>query len=539
MAWKRGVENNLPGVIRKGHIKEFLQPTSKYSSLHSKLKILQYSEDNDLFSSSLHSLYKNYPYALVCTIDNGLSPLFEDYIRQDKTILLHAHEHPKTIITALIHPDVPKGCIILKDYMLVNNKVCIAEIEDWSLFLGNTFKYDNREGVLGNTKLQFHSLNTLHRVIVSIKVKEDSQIDANYEISEKSTAEEFAKLFFHCVLTVDDIFVMKIAKVQYILRVIEVFSDCELENEENDITLPDNYRGFVDASTEIFIIVDEKVGHNIVLHNKRYIPLEQAIQNVVYILTSDDEVFPVKRRLLRPCLSLTSIVQAGKGKYAINVKNTNSHILENRSIDLEYREKELIPLNVDACTFDRVLLFLEHYARNEEFHFDPLIVTDLREAALVLQIQPLQDICDQILGSFQERVRRIPIRLEEIISRNNSTSIIDGKRKETIIILDGMVLDISRFLHEHPGGSNIIPEQALGVDASIFFEIYHVSRQSFLYLKEFYIGELAKEDLKILPFPTNCPCGTHASTAFLEQLRRYTTWRLCDADLQEKCIKSF
>lgn len=75
----------------------------------------------------------------------------------------------------------------------------------------------------------------------------------------------------------------------------------------------------------------------------------------------------------------------------------------------------------------------------------------------------------------------------------------------------GMVLDVTRWLPEHPGGSTIIPEQALNIECSRFFEVgwcmyvkcmlrcllvglqpinvcswlqvYHVSRESFLYLK--------------------------------------------------------
>ena len=57
------------------------------------------------------------------------------------------------------------------------------------------------------------------------------------------------------------------------------------------------------------------------------------------------------------------------------------------------------------------------------------------------------------------------------------------KRGDTWLLLDGMVLDITRWLPEHPGGSEIIPKQSLNVDATVFFEIYHASRQSFLYLK--------------------------------------------------------
>jgi cytochrome b involved in lipid metabolism len=94
--------------------------------------------------------------------------------------------------------------------------------------------------------------------------------------------------------------------------------------------------------------------------------------------------------------------------------------------------------------------------------------------------------------------------------------------------MNGMVLDITRWLDEHPGGSTIIPEQALGVDCTVFFEIYHASRQSYLYLKEFYIGELALEDRKKVPLPKGYKGAENgeASEAFMEQLRKVTTWRL-------------
>jgi cytochrome b involved in lipid metabolism len=53
-----------------------------------------------------------------------------------------------------------------------------------------------------------------------------------------------------------------------------------------------------------------------------------------------------------------------------------------------------------------------------------------------------------------------------------------------------MVLDVTRWLPEHPGGARIIPAQSLNLDCARFFEVYHSSRESFLYLREFYIGEL-------------------------------------------------
>ena len=104
-----------------------------------------------------------------------------------------------------------------------------------------------------------------------------------------------------------------------------------------------------------------------------------------------------------------------------------------------------------------------------------------------------------------------------------------GKRGETILILDGMVLDITRWLPEHPGGSAIIPEEGLNIDCAVFFELYHASRQSFLYLKEFYIGELSEQDREKLD--SLSLSDKRPSQPFLEQLGRVTTWRLTKDDL--------
>jgi cytochrome b involved in lipid metabolism len=85
-----------------------------------------------------------------------------------------------------------------------------------------------------------------------------------------------------------------------------------------------------------------------------------------------------------------------------------------------------------------------------------------------------------------------------------------------------MVLDISRWIDEHPGGPSIIPSQALNIDCTCFFEMYHVSRQSFLYLKSFYIGELNPADLVQLKGNESV-----ASVGFLHSLRSYTDqWRV-------------
>lgn len=44
------------------------------------------------------------------------------------------------------------------------------------------------------------------------------------------------------------------------------------------------------------------------------------------------------------------------------------------------------------------------------------------------------------------------------------------------LLLDGMVLDVGRWLPEHPGGAAIIPAQSLNCDCSRFFEVRQLRR---------------------------------------------------------------
>ena len=41
--------------------------------------------------------------------------------------------------------------------------------------------------------------------------------------------------------------------------------------------------------------------------------------------------------------------------------------------------------------------------------------------------------------------------------------------------------------------------KALNIDCSTFFELYHVSRESFMYIKQFYVGEVTEEDIEKVP----------------------------------------
>lgn len=535
-AWKRGTQNNQAGAIRKGQVKEYLAPSNKDISVSGKFKII--SPDDALKPDKVKCLFHNSTTALICTNEHGFPSSLIPFLSPNGSIYLHSHEHPRCILTAYQHEDVPPGAIILSDFQRVNSKVCIGEIEDWTVYQVEKIKYDNREGAIGNTELRIKNVITplVSKLIVDLRprvTKNESTTIVNATIASNM----IAKIFFGSIATIEEIFVIEIDRDEFVGRIISLSCEDDDIEEEDDFVLPDHYRGVVDASTEVFI-TSECPSDVLLIEGIVKIPEALPLKNVVYIITSDYEVFPVKRRLLRPCITLTSVVQEGKGIYrdsaassGIYMSNESKHLLADR-IDSDYINEDLVPVNVESCTFDRVLLYLEHEARNEEFKFDPLIVVELREAAITLGVSGLLEACDRVLGSFQERVRRVPIRLQEVIARNNAGNAVTngGSRKETLLLMNGMVLDITRWLDEHPGGSSIIPEQALNIDSTVFFEIYHASRQSFLYLKEFYIGELAEED--IAPLPDKCPAGTTASDAFLEQLRRLTPWRLKKEELK-------
>lgn len=56
---------------------------------------------------------------------------------------------------------------------------------------------------------------------------------------------------------------------------------------------------------------------------------------------------------------------------------------------------------------------------------------------------------------------------------------------------------------------------------SRMFELYHASRESFVFLRQFYFGEIAPEDRDLVPAPDEPP-----SSEFLQQLHDFTPWRL-------------
>ncbi|EOD26330.1 hypothetical protein EMIHUDRAFT_111411 [Emiliania huxleyi CCMP1516] len=262
------------------------------------------------------------------------------------------------------------------------------------------------------------------------------------------------------------------------------------------------FRGLVGSRTRVYVgrstvfassASQRAVCEGLALVNVEAAPAEPP-RNAVLVETSDGEVFPVHRRLLKPCITLTRAVrdESGSGEAVVDV---------------------------DCSTFDRVLLFLEAANRGRPYEFDMQTLPQLAAAAAALGCRALREACARKLGAFEEHVVRH-----------------NDERGGCWVTMDGMVFDLEAWLPEHPGGATIIPQQALNADSTVFFELYHASRESFTYLKEFYIGELAPEDLAAVPRASE----DTASSDFMQQLREFATpFRLRHPRPEDAVHKSF
>ena len=172
---------------------------------------------------------------------------------------------------------------------------------------------------------------------------------------------------------------------------------------------------------------------------------------------------------------------------------------------------------IDCERFDKVLLWLERESLGLALpEYDVHTAEALVGAADALGLASLADACRASLGAHESRITTHA--WKDVVAHNRG----GGVR----VVVDGMVLDVKRWLPEHPGGDRIIPSQSVNVDATRHFELYHSSKESFLYLRAFYVGEVVAEDVaRIPPSKTNRATGVvdpPASRAFLEQLREYT-----------------
>lgn len=245
------------------------------------------------------------------------------------------------------------------------------------------------------------------------------------EIDTLTVIKQYTALLHDCIISLEDVYTTQFQSVQIVGRVADLLpvikstDDDYDEHEEagnavEDYEVAETYRGIVGIETEFYLIL-ENSEVNWTLLNSPVIPPLLPHKDLINVYTKDNEHFPVLRRLLRPCISLTSTVQKGKGIYDdtkhSQIKNLNNRITSDNTFNI-HQDTEVLPsvqsdnnteisngnivdvkngnknenvvpliiisyesesengvsndrndnvtVEVDACTFDKVLLYLEH-----------------------------------------------------------------------------------------------------------------------------------------------------------------------------------
>lgn len=414
--------------------------------------------------------------------------------------LIHFHDIPIFALRAIpytgIMDDDSVDCLYLSDVHCHNNKICVDATYD----VVCCSRIANENGA-------YDDYPCLSRIGVEMFLRYDANCKGKMTFHADDVARVLSSHTIFSILTVNECVVVTLDNIEIVCRVYQLCID---STDETSLLLDEPYCGRVTANTEFFIRTSNVDA--IFVDGSKDITDEELQKDVIHITTSDGEWFPVKRDVLFPCIKMTKYVQAGRGRY----KDVEILSIQERSSDAPL-DGIHCKVPIDCCTFDRCLLFImsQLFPSKYKFNLDLSETNALTEAAEILGLEALKDLCTAQQSSFVSRVRTDHyIRLNEVLRRN--------EQNEILIIIDGMVLDITKWLHDHPGGATIIPTQAINIDCTPFFEMYHVSKQSFLYLKQFYIGELAPVDVLALKSK-----DIKASEGFLQTLRSFTEqWRV-------------
>jgi hypothetical protein len=264
-------------------------------------------------------------------------------------------------------------------------------------------------------------------------------------VNAQEVSKQLLNQTLYSILTVNECIILKQNDVEIVGRIARV---C-LENSSQEILVDTNtaasagmedpFRGRVGIHTEFYVSASTQgPSSEVTVVNPKVLTERPLPQDVVHITTSDGEWFPIRRVLLAPCIKLTHCVQAGRGKY----KSIPTLSSEEKSPDAPTEDdgRPHVKINVDCCTFDRVLLFILSilYPEEHSFALDLSELNTLIDAAKELGLQSLEDVCLSQTSSFHSRVRKDRfIRFEEIKRRNGGG--------ELLIVLDGMVSSVSLF----------------------------------------------------------------------------------------------
>jgi len=496
MAWARGIHNEKSAHLRYGVINQAPQ-TAKARTV-TAIPAWDQSERHSLNLQVLNAEGSDCPVSPFAYIAEDAFPAWP----ADRPLLIFEGVFPKALLTAKRHPAVPSGYIFLSDVQRFNLKVVAQSNYDWAV-------HEEPVRPLCDLSAEISPRNNPLEEEAAERITLDCRI----------VSQVLSKLLWQQCAVLHQRFSFEMEGREFVATITalsQAATDDATQSgaEELWCDAKSTRTGQVDADTVLYLAPDLHLyGEAMELQHTITREMAPPPQDIVWLWSNDEEpeYFPVKKRMLQPCISLTQYVLS-KDAESVAGQIPQVHV------------------QVGCLTLDRVLLYLEQLLTNNghNFVFDLEYLKELQEASSVLGCMPLEHLCAERGGEFNSRLRTEGIDFLEVCSRN--------AEGETLILIDGMVFDVTRWLPEHPGGSAIIPEQALNMDATIFFEMYHLSRRSFVYLEQFYIGDLKLADISKVPVREG---EKEPSSGFLEQLRDFTQWRVKPTEEGIKTFKSF
>jgi len=415
---------------------------------------------------------------------------FKEMTQNDAAALyVFARTSPKCVLKVMSEESLSERTIAMDAAQRLNFEVVPSEGVD------ETFQWSSF------TSQEFEALPSLSDVVFDVKVMDEAGAKEKVIVDRENLRKEVCKGLWKLVVTLHERIFVNMndtsgCERKLMIRVSEVQAEAVHTDESTDLFIPDCHMGVMESYTKVFF--SSHPSEVLELRGEAPAFKPRPYANVCNVYCRDGEWFPVKKRLLQPCLKLAQKVLSD--------------------------ELEEVHVDIDCCAFDKVLRYLEAEKKSLSFDVDLHDADELLQASKDLRLIGLQRICEKVQENHSSAIRNEGIPLNEVFERNSNGGI--------LIVIDNLVFDATDWLMFHPGGNFIIPEKALNVDATVLFETYHASRESFLFLKQLYTGPLKKEDRCKLPQPEHeIGLRSTPSEPFLQQLR--------DFFVEVKTFKSF
>lgn len=226
------------------------------------------------------------------------------------------------VLSIRSHDTPMPGTILLNEAQRLSLHVCEDDAYEWI-----PFPSDYATPVLADLTLECQLL-------------QPRDVSSPLEVDAAKVASAVGKAFFAQLVSTNELFIIDHHDEKLVLRVTELNLVHDDDEYSSSGLVPYSFRGLVQPCTRIYVTLSTSFyAHRGVIDGLRLLNTStrpaQPPRNCIRVLTSDGEEFPVARQLLRCCISLTKAVR-----------------------DLQAEEPS-VSVNVDCCTFDRVLLFLE------------------------------------------------------------------------------------------------------------------------------------------------------------------------------------